>query len=154
MKTKLYRSREDSMIAGVCGGLARYLGIDSTLVRLFFVLLVLGEGMGVLLYVILWLIMPPAEKVEESTIEGNIRTGAGEMADKAREVGASLRSTARRPDHNTAIIIGGALIILGLVFLLDNLNVSWLWWLEFDILWPALLVLGGIVVLIRALRGG
>lgn len=56
---KLYRSRADRMIAGVCGGLGRYLGIDPTLIRLAFVLLVLfGVGSGLLAYIIMMLIVP------------------------------------------------------------------------------------------------
>jgi phage shock protein PspC (stress-responsive transcriptional regulator) len=58
MERKLYRSRNDSRIAGVCGGLGEYLEIDPTLVRLIFVLLALTGGHGVLLYIILWLIVP------------------------------------------------------------------------------------------------
>lgn len=58
MERKLYRSRNDSRIAGVCGGLGEYLDIDPTLVRLIFVLLALTGGHGVLLYIILWLIVP------------------------------------------------------------------------------------------------
>jgi phage shock protein C len=47
------------MIAGVCGGLGRYLGIDPTLIRLAFVLLVLfGVGSGLLAYIIMMLIVP------------------------------------------------------------------------------------------------
>ena len=46
------------MIAGVCAGLGRYLGIDATVVRLIFVLLALFAAGGLLLYLILWLIMP------------------------------------------------------------------------------------------------
>ncbi len=62
MERKLYRSRTDSRIAGVCGGLGEYLDIDPTLVRLIFVLLALTGGHGVLLYIILWLIVPyPAQ---------------------------------------------------------------------------------------------
>ena len=60
MERKLYRSRNDSRIAGVCGGLGEYLEIDPTLVRLIFVLLALTGGHGVLLYIILWLIVPYA----------------------------------------------------------------------------------------------
>lgn len=56
---KLYRSREDRMIAGVCGGLGKYAGIDPTVVRLIFALLVvLGVGSGLLIYLILMLIIP------------------------------------------------------------------------------------------------
>ncbi len=56
---KLYRSNTDKMIAGVCGGLAQYFGVDSTLIRLIFALLVfLGVGSGVLLYIILAIVVP------------------------------------------------------------------------------------------------
>jgi phage shock protein PspC (stress-responsive transcriptional regulator) len=56
---KLYRSRSDRMIAGVCAGLGRYLGIDPTVVRLVFVVLaLLGVGSGVLLYIIMMFIIP------------------------------------------------------------------------------------------------
>lgn len=60
MTTKrLYRSRNDRMVAGVCGGLAHYFGIDPTLVRLAFaVLLLIGVGSPVLAYLVLWLIIP------------------------------------------------------------------------------------------------
>ncbi len=56
---KLYRNRTDKMIAGVCGGLGKYLGIDPTLIRLAFVLLLLfGIGSGLLVYLVMLLIIP------------------------------------------------------------------------------------------------
>ncbi len=55
---RLTRMEEGRMIAGVCAGLGRYLGIDATVVRLIFVLLALFAAGGLLLYLILWLIMP------------------------------------------------------------------------------------------------
>jgi phage shock protein PspC (stress-responsive transcriptional regulator) len=56
---KLYRSNTDRMLTGVCGGLAQYFGIDSTLVRLIFALLVFfGVGSGLILYIVLAVIMP------------------------------------------------------------------------------------------------
>ena len=58
MHRKLYRSATDIRLAGVCGGLGEYLGIDSTVIRLSFVLLTVLGGHGLLLYLILWLIMP------------------------------------------------------------------------------------------------
>ncbi len=54
---KLYRSRRDRKIAGVCGGIAEYFGIDSTLVRLGLVVFILIGGSGVLAYLIAALIM-------------------------------------------------------------------------------------------------
>ena len=57
MKQRLARSSSDRMIGGVCGGLARYFGIDATIVRLVFVLAVLS-GISPLIYIILWIVMP------------------------------------------------------------------------------------------------
>lgn len=57
---KLYRSRNDKMLAGVCGGLGDFLGLDPTLVRLMFVLLAILGGHGVILYLIMCIIVPPA----------------------------------------------------------------------------------------------
>jgi phage shock protein PspC (stress-responsive transcriptional regulator) len=61
MQRKLERSRTDSRLAGVCGGLGEYLDVDPTLVRLAFILLALYGGHGILLYIILMLVMPPQE---------------------------------------------------------------------------------------------
>ncbi len=55
---KLYKSRTDRKLAGVCGGIAEYIGIDSTLVRLALVLFCLAGGSGLILYLIEALIMP------------------------------------------------------------------------------------------------
>jgi phage shock protein PspC (stress-responsive transcriptional regulator) len=57
----LQRSRENRMIAGVCGGLAEWLGWDPTLVRILFVLVSIFSAAfpGILIYVILWILMPP-----------------------------------------------------------------------------------------------
>ena len=53
-----YRSKKDRMIAGVCGGLADYLGVDPTFVRMLWILITLLYGFGLLLYLIAWLIVP------------------------------------------------------------------------------------------------
>lgn len=56
---KLYRAREkDSMIAGVCAGIADYFGVDPTLIRLGWVLLVFGWGFGILAYLVAWIVIP------------------------------------------------------------------------------------------------
>ena len=62
---RLYRSTQDRMFAGVCGGIGEYLDVDPTLVRLVFVALtLLSSGSGLVIYVILMLIVPerPADK--------------------------------------------------------------------------------------------
>lgn len=55
---KLYRSSTDKKIAGVCGGIAEYMNVDSTIVRLIAILLVFGCGSGLLAYIVAALIMP------------------------------------------------------------------------------------------------
>jgi phage shock protein PspC (stress-responsive transcriptional regulator) len=55
---RLYRSREDRWIAGVCGGLGRFFGVDPMPIRIAFIILSLWQGIGVLLYLIMILIVP------------------------------------------------------------------------------------------------
>jgi phage shock protein C len=61
---RLYRSRKDRMLAGVCGGVAEYFHVDPTPVRLLFVLAGLMNGVGVIVYLALWLLTP--ENPEET----------------------------------------------------------------------------------------
>jgi len=58
MSKKLYLSETDKKIGGVCGGIAEYFDIDSTLVRLGWILFILAGGSGLLAYFIAWIIMP------------------------------------------------------------------------------------------------
>ncbi len=58
MQKKLYRSRTDRVLGGVAAGLADYLNLDITLVRLAFLLLGLADGAGVLLYLAMWIVVP------------------------------------------------------------------------------------------------
>ena len=55
---KLYKSKNDRKLAGVCGGIAEYIGIDSTLVRLALVIFCLAGGSGLILYLVAALVMP------------------------------------------------------------------------------------------------
>jgi phage shock protein PspC (stress-responsive transcriptional regulator) len=55
---RVYRSKKNKMLAGVCGGIAEYFDIDPVLVRLLLVLLVLMGFAGIILYLVAWLIMP------------------------------------------------------------------------------------------------
>jgi phage shock protein C len=55
---KLYRSKTNRKLAGVCGGLAQYFNVDATLIRVLFVLLAVFGGSGLVLYVAMWIIVP------------------------------------------------------------------------------------------------
>jgi phage shock protein PspC (stress-responsive transcriptional regulator) len=56
--TQFFRRRDDYMIAGVASGIARALGVDAWIIRLIFLILVIGFGTGLLAYFVLWMIMP------------------------------------------------------------------------------------------------
>ncbi len=150
---KLYRSRRDKLIGGVCSGLGKNLGFDPTLVRLFFVLLALASGIGLLVYLALWFIVPP-EEVEAAGGKETLRTGADEIGERARAMGDDLREAIRSPHPQAGLIAGTTLILLGVVFLLQSLNLPWLGWLRFRVLWPILLVLGGLALLWRYYKEG
>ena len=68
METKrLYRSKDDRWIGGVCGGIGEYFGIDPIIIRLLFLLAFLGWGAGLLIYLLMWIIVP--ENKEDQWIE-------------------------------------------------------------------------------------
>jgi len=117
---RLRRSRADKVIAGVCGGLGHYLGIDPVLIRIAFVVLALAVGGGVLLYIVGWILIPeesPGESV------GEVRPSAA----------ATLR-----------LIFGGALIAVGAIALL-GVSFPHLW----KYFWPLALIVIGVAVIIR-----
>ena len=62
---KLFRSKKDRMLGGVAGGLAEYFSVDPTLVRLLFVFVALWLGGGILVYLIMWIVVPE----EPDTVE-------------------------------------------------------------------------------------
>jgi len=92
MKKKLYRSKKDRMIAGVCGGIAEYFDVDPTLIRLLTVIFVLLGGAGVICYIIAWIIIPKNpgqvyddkfDKREES--KEKIKKEAEEVVEEVKE---------------------------------------------------------------------
>ena len=88
---KLYRSTDDRWLAGVCGGLAKYFNVDPTLVRVIFVILALVGLGGVLIYLVLWVIVPPEPTEEEQEMVDHIvdEKIAEEEADSAAAAAAA-----------------------------------------------------------------
>jgi len=127
---KLYRSRTDVWLAGVCGGLGHYLGIDVTIVRLFFILLLFAGGSGVLIYLIMALLIPRVPEGEELPL-AVVPLGENPQA---------------------ALIVGITLIVFGMFFFLGNLNIHWLHWMRMGNLWPLLLIAGGGFLLWQSMR--
>ncbi|HUP18020.1 MAG TPA: PspC domain-containing protein [Acidimicrobiia bacterium] len=111
---RLRRSKDERVIAGVCGGLGRYFSVDPVWFRLAFIILAIGGGSGVLFYVIAWIAIP--------------------------EEGADTLPTQRfRPRNRGPLIAGVILVGVGLLFLADNLAP---WFYQF--MWPAAVIAAGI----------
>ena len=138
---KLYRSKTDRMLGGVCGGLADYLGVDPIIFRFLFVVLVFGADFGFWAYILLWIIIPEEGKV--------YTTGTRDIGERVRDLGEDVQQAVSQPHPQAGMIVGGSLIIVGGILLLNNLDFYWLRWLDFDLLWPALLIIGGIILLVR-----
>lgn len=64
---RLYRSESDRKIAGICGGLADYFDIDPVIPRVVFVALFIGAGSGLLLYLVMWFIIPTESEINSTT---------------------------------------------------------------------------------------
>lgn len=119
----LRRSSDDRVIAGVCGGLGRYLGVDPILLRIVFVVLAIAGGSGVLLYVLCWIFIP------------------------SERPGETLGPTRSMPGATGRILAGTALIALGTILLLDRV---WPW---FDrVIGPITLIVIGVAVLVWGTR--
>jgi phage shock protein C len=73
VRKRLYRSRGDRRVAGVCAGVADYLGVDATLVRIAWVLFAIAGGPGVLLYIIMAAIVPEEPEFVQATAEKSKR---------------------------------------------------------------------------------
>lgn len=149
MGKRLIRDRNGAILGGVCVGLGRYLNIDPVIIRIFFVLLTLTSGFGVLLYVILWIVMPREDKVTTENIEPMKPEDIGE---RAKLMGSEIREVTSSSNPNLPIYIGVGLVILGGFAALKVLDIGWVQTIN-NMLWPALLVLAGIVLLVRGRKG-
>lgn len=153
MSTQITKSKTDRVIEGVCGGLAQYYGIDSVIVRLIFVVLLFIHGFGLFIYIILAIIMPKPEKLNQPTNE-TIRENVQEMGDRVKEAGERLsmelsKNTEEKPT-NRAIWLGIILILLGIILLLDKLDL--IKWFDKDLIWPVIIIFIGVWLLIKRWR--
>lgn len=89
---RIVRRRDDRMIAGVASGLARYFNTDPLFVRLGFLVLAFFQGFGVLLYVILWLMLPN-EDTQAATSRDQMRESVEEMRTAADDLVERVRKT-------------------------------------------------------------
>jgi phage shock protein C len=126
----LYRSREDSFLMGVCGGLGKYLEIDSNAVRLTFVVLAAWNGLGVLLYLATVLIVP-----EEPV---------------ADPVPGPPPPATTQDDTRRVRMLGWLLVLAGAYLLVRGH--PWFRSIVQDSVFPVILILGGAVLLLQRAR--
>jgi len=159
VEERLYRSRTDRVFWGVCGGLAKYLDMDPTIIRIAMVLLALANGIGILAYLIMAILIP-AEGSRVAGLKERVRENVEEIKKTATELGQEIGSTfgkheaeaedqarIRRRRRN---VIGIILILLGLVFLSANFNLFW--WFNWGKLWPLIIVVVGVLLILSARR--
>ena len=128
MNDRLHRSAEDRVLGGVCAGLAEQVGVDPTIVRIVWALLILPTGfIALAVYIVMWLVVP----------EGPYTRAMGIAAPAPRP-----RTGARA----TPLIVGGALIVLGVWFLLRDLFPV----LDPGRFWPIAVVILGIGLIVWA----
>ncbi len=125
---RLFRNTDSSMVAGVAAGLANYFGLDVVLVRIAFVLLtIFGGGSGLILYLLLWLVVPPAVTVSEKLqMQGKPVTlealkdlvGQTEVTTTARRLNSSLLSFIDGLFRAITKLIGVGFILAGVALLM------------------------------------
>jgi phage shock protein C len=124
---RLYRSRKDCFLLGVCGGLGKYLEIDSNAIRLTFVLLAAWNGLGILVYLATVLIVPE-EPLPEAV--------------------PAPSSPAGTPDDTRRVRMLGWLLVLAGVYLLLRGHPLIRPMVQ-DSVFPVVLILGGVVLLLQ-----
>jgi phage shock protein C len=138
MDRKLYRDEHKKVIGGVCAGLADYFSIDVSIIRLAFLLTLILKGGGVLIYIILWAVLPKKTFVFQNPVTDYTVPPMNPQPDPQFFTQPKKRSTG-------GIIVGTILLMLGTFCLLDQFDIIPDWDLEH--LWPLILIGVGIVVI-------
>jgi len=168
-RPRLQRSH-DRWLAGVCSGLADYFNIDPLIVRIAFVAAAFLQGWGIVLYLVLWFLMPSGDAPPAPI--GDFRSHFRAMNDDLRHLGMNFAGGRATPAPTTGvpapdvtpppppgsspqrtrggIVVGVVLIALGAWFLLQNLGL-FEWW-RWDLFWPVVIILLGLALLVRRFR--
>lgn len=157
---RLYKSRTDRMIDGVCGGVAEYIGVDPVLVRIAFLLLVFAGGIGVVVYIVGMLLMPAGSVPVPSA--GSVPVPPAGSAPTPPDGTPSGIPAGALPSPvgstgSTARIIGIGFVVLGGILLLGNLGISFWdhWWgFSWSALGPVLVIVAGVALILRSPRTG
>jgi len=154
MAKKLYRSTLDKMIGGVAGGLAEYFDIDSTLVRVLFIVVVFLGGGGIIAYIILWIVVPqkpyelPKFNFNQPPSEGSTGSNFSSEPTKSDSFSISNGGVASSVSQKNSkqIWVAIVLMVIGGLLLLDNIFPRF----DFDHYWPVILIGIGIGLLLKA----
>lgn len=154
MTGRLYRTRTDRVIAGVAGGVADYLNLDPSLVRIVWaVLAFVTGGLFFLIYIVMWIVVPEAPfgvRASFSDLPPGADVPAGDVSPPGEgEMNVTPpRGRGDRDSGNTRLVVGLVLIGLGAYFLLRN-YLPTIAWGQF---WPVLLVIAGVALLVASMR--
>jgi len=147
MRKQLYRTRENRVIAGVCGGTAEYLEVDPTIVRLIWVLVgLISFGLGVILYIVAAIIIPEKNvgPLGDNYGQNTYGTRENQTHQNAEEYGEPVKYDPKK----SSLIFGGILILLGSLFLAKRFFV----WIDFRFVWPVVLIIVGAVIIFKGRR--
>ena len=161
MEKRLYRSRNQRMIWGVCGGLAQYFNIDPTIIRLIFILAIPLGGIGIIAYIILSLVVP-LENTQTTEPKDTIKENVQEIKETAEAIGKDLQSTFSTKERNkdssennrprSGLVIGIIILIIGVISLVFTLGPNIIWWLRWVYLWPVLIIAIGLLIIFARRR--
>jgi phage shock protein PspC (stress-responsive transcriptional regulator) len=140
----LYRSRTDSVVSGVSGGLGKYFDTDPVIFRILFVVLTFLAAGGLIAYIILWIVMPeePFDYYNRNTHFKETETMENENSDYRN------KPYYNKPRNDGGLVVGVILIALGGLFLLDRLLPR----IDFGDLWPVMLIVVGILIIASQVR--
>lgn len=142
--SRLYRSEKNAVIGGVAQGFGEYFNVDPTIIRLLFVLFAIIHGSGVLLYIVLWIVLPTKDKVMNTPTNTNqtIKDNLSGVRDRFYGFAKSMQGDNK---SNGRVIAGLLLLVFGVVILFDNMGLR----LGLDIgkFWPLILVILGFYIL-------
>src|SRR5665648_98164 len=142
MPERLYRSTEEKIVGGVCGGLAAYFSVDTALVRLIMVVAAFAGGVGIPAYLAAWIIIP-VNPAKQSGLTGHQNHSIGE---DVKEIDSYEKTAPLRNNENRSKVAGGILVALGVFFLLDR---YFPYWFDMGKMWPVLLIFIGIAIIYR-----
>ncbi|MEP6693923.1 MAG: PspC domain-containing protein [Chloroflexota bacterium] len=155
MSARLERSITNKVVAGVCGGIAEYLQVDPTLVRVFFVVgSIITWGLGLLGYIVLIVLMPLPGQPTPFVKTSGVTTMTVEGAANSDPATTPLAATPTPVDPEAAErrrAMGGLfLIALGVLFLLSNSGVFRI--VRWDLAWPLVFIAIGALLLAQRVR--